>query len=375
MCIKTIWKRFAIGFGVAVSLAAATGTLGLAEDSIEMISPSGFMGWFNAPFVIELVVEYQLDSPAECGGASPQNYVELWAYGPRSHLGDQWGEVVYLGPDPCAGTISRSIHIDSWGEGLIDVRSRLKGFVSPSGGACCGYDESFADFSYGIDYTEPVIEITVPQVGAKYALGEEVLADFTAEDPPGWKIANGWYWLSGLDKVTSTVPNGQPLDTSQLGAHAFTVTATDNAGNRTTATVNYSVVAVPITIVPTGDAGPEAFLDTVIEVPEDEDPPMAGDLPLVATHAVGDVITGSCQVLYEPGYPIGGSFVHVYVYSVDIDALPEVLELLNHWMAPYSVTEREYQIAWETEDLAPGYYDLVLYFEDASTVTFRIQLT
>jgi len=132
---------------------------------------------------------------------------------------------------------------------------------------------------------------------------------------------------------------------------------------------------LPITIVPTGDAGPEAFLDTVIEVPEDEDPPMAGELPLVATHAVGDVITGSCQVLYEPGNPIGGSFVHIYVYSVDIDATPEVLELLNHWMAPYSVTEREYQIAWETEDFAPGYYDLVLFFEDASTVTLRIELT
>jgi hypothetical protein len=38
-----------------------------------------------------------------------------------------------------------------------------------------------------------------------------------------------------------TVSSGGPVDTSGFGAKTFTVTATDNAGNVTTQTVNYSV--------------------------------------------------------------------------------------------------------------------------------------
>jgi hypothetical protein len=39
---------------------------------------------------------------------------------------------------------------------------------------------------------------------------------------------------------SGTVPNGSPIDTS-LGAHTFTVTGTDKAGNVTTVTRHYSV--------------------------------------------------------------------------------------------------------------------------------------
>ena len=46
---------------------------------------------------------------------------------------------------------------------------------------------------------------------------------------------------SGLDTCVGTVANGHAIDTSTLGDHTFTVTATDQAGNVTTTVSHYSV--------------------------------------------------------------------------------------------------------------------------------------
>ncbi len=48
---------------------------------------------------------------------------------------------------------------------------------------------------------------------------------------------------SGLKSCIGTVPNGQPIDTSDTGEFQFTVTAVDNAGNDRTMTVTYRVAA------------------------------------------------------------------------------------------------------------------------------------
>ena len=128
--------------------------------------------------------------------------------------------------------------------------------------------------------------------------------------------------------------------------------------------------------IPTGDAGPDEFLDIVLPLAEGEEPPMIGELPLAAIHAVGDAVGGSCQFLDSYGQPGLAGYIHIYVYSVDVDARPETRELVAHWMAPYNWDTQEYMIAWDTSELAPGYYDLRLYFGSPDTAqTFRIELT
>jgi hypothetical protein len=47
-----------------------------------------------------------------------------------------------------------------------------------------------------------------------------------------------------------TVANGQPIDTSTLGDHSFTVVATDNYGLTTSTTVGYFVEAAPVDTTP-----------------------------------------------------------------------------------------------------------------------------
>jgi hypothetical protein len=127
-------------------------------------------------------------------------------------------------------------------------------------------------------------------------------------------------------------------------------------------------------VIPTGDGGPDSFLDALLPLAEGEVAPMIGLQPLAAVHAVGDVVTGSCQILNSSDLPTGASYVHIYTYSVDVSAHPESVVLLDHWMASYNHSTQEFEIAWDTSGLAPGYYDLYLSFADGSSELMRIQL-
>jgi len=130
----------------------------------------------------------------------------------------------------------------------------------------------------------------------------------------------------------------------------------------------------PLVIIPMGEAGPSELLDVVIPIIEGEEPLMAGTQVLTAIHEVGAVITGNCQILGATGYPTGASYIHVYLYSVDIATRPETVVLLSHWMAHFNRDTLEYEIAVDTMELAPGYYDIYLSFQDGTAYTFRIQL-
>jgi hypothetical protein len=82
------------------------------------------------------------------------------------------------------------------------------------------------------DRAGPTIAIVTPADGAVYSKGQRVLAAYTCADQPGG---------SGVATCNGTVPNGSPVDTSGLGPHSFTVTATDKAGNSVSKTVTYNV--------------------------------------------------------------------------------------------------------------------------------------
>jgi hypothetical protein len=82
------------------------------------------------------------------------------------------------------------------------------------------------------DRTPPTISFAVPSDGATYTFGEQVWASYSCDDHNG----------SGLNGCKGDVANGAPIDTSTFGAHTFTVTAYDRAGNVAHETHTYSVV-------------------------------------------------------------------------------------------------------------------------------------
>jgi hypothetical protein len=82
-----------------------------------------------------------------------------------------------------------------------------------------------------IDKTAPDVTIVTPEDGGSYTFKQTILANWFASDA-----------LSDIDTAVGTVPSGDPIDTSSLGAKSFTVTATDLAGNSSEVTASYDVV-------------------------------------------------------------------------------------------------------------------------------------
>lgn len=111
------------------------------------------------------------------------------------------------------------------------------------------------------DQQAPTIDLRTPVDGAQYALGANVVADYSCADEGN----------TGLASCTGDAPDGDPIDTSTLGHHDFTVVARDGAGNETTVTHGYTVVDEPFgfdgflgsiedgSVVRAGDAIPIAF--------------------------------------------------------------------------------------------------------------------
>jgi hypothetical protein len=84
-----------------------------------------------------------------------------------------------------------------------------------------------------VDRRAPTITVGSPVEGGVYKLGERVLADYSCADEPGG---------SGVAGCDGSVALGAELDTSEVGPKTFEVQTADNAGNRASRTVAYSVV-------------------------------------------------------------------------------------------------------------------------------------
>ncbi|MFN8474975.1 MAG: hypothetical protein U0822_22500 [Anaerolineae bacterium] len=94
-----------------------------------------------------------------------------------------------------------------------------------------------ATLTVSIDATPPTISITSPVEGAFYLTGAPLTASYTCSDPGG----SGVKTCVGTEQGGAVVNNGSPLSTATVGARAFKVTATDNAGNSVSKTVHYTV--------------------------------------------------------------------------------------------------------------------------------------
>ncbi len=129
-----------------------------------------------------------------------------------------------------------------------------------------GVEEKIVGFEnpYGIavvpvlDRNPPSVFVGTPADGAAYQPGETVIANYVCFDGG-----------SGIHSCEGTVPDGEPIDTSLLFlSKQFTVIATDNAGNVTTVTHDYTIdglaPSITITTPPEGavyDQGEVVFAD------------------------------------------------------------------------------------------------------------------
>ena len=140
-------------------------------------------------------------------------------------------------------------------------------------------------------------------------------------------------------------------------------------------TLNPPPGTVPdIVITPMGTAGASTFLDRCLQLGEGEEPPMAGLCQLTAIYEVGEAVTGACSILNPASNFVWRSYIHVFIYAVDIEVRPEVLTLLDHWVVRYDRDRDGYYYSWDTAEYALGYYDVYLAFPDGSGHTCRIQL-
>jgi hypothetical protein len=79
----------------------------------------------------------------------------------------------------------------------------------------------------------PPVSIQAPAQGARYRLGHAVAARYSCA-----ATATG----PALESCVGTVPAGHRINTRTLGAHSFSVSATNDQGESTTETVTYKVV-------------------------------------------------------------------------------------------------------------------------------------
>jgi Tol biopolymer transport system component len=146
---------------------------------------------------------------------------------PVSARGDDANDAA---PTAQRGAISADGNTIAWttrATNLID--SFLDGNGADAGDAFAWIERTTA----AQDPLKPTVEINTPQDEKLYRQDTVVLADYECADEGP----------SGLASCEGTVPAGTPLDFSDTGSFDFTVTATDNAGNVTTKTVQYRVAS------------------------------------------------------------------------------------------------------------------------------------
>ena len=78
----------------------------------------------------------------------------------------------------------------------------------------------------------PSVRISSPASGARYTHGQVVRAGYACQDGAGGP---------GIASCTGPVATGRPINTTTVGRHSFTVTATSTDGQTATSTAGYTV--------------------------------------------------------------------------------------------------------------------------------------
>ena len=94
-----------------------------------------------------------------------------------------------------------------------------------------GWTTNYKSVVYTVDDDAPSISITVPSTGTIYPAKASIASSFNCSDGTGSGVAN----CNGASQINTTPGTGI------LTSKSFTVTSSDNVGNSSTKTVNYSV--------------------------------------------------------------------------------------------------------------------------------------
>ncbi|MGE4427053.1 MAG: hypothetical protein AB7G37_11430 [Solirubrobacteraceae bacterium] len=98
----------------------------------------------------------------------------------------------------------------------------------------CGWSRgaAFIEVTADVPNEPPTATITGPQDGAEYYVGQDVEAAFACEAVAADQT---------IETCEGTVPEGEAIDTANVGTRMFTVRAVDSAGNEGFETATYTV--------------------------------------------------------------------------------------------------------------------------------------
>lgn len=207
-----------------------------------------------------------------------------------------------------------------------------------------------------IDLTPPRIVVHTPARDASYLLHQNVVVDWLAYDR-----------LSGLELVEASAQSGSFLDTSLPGHQTFWVFARDRAGNTARAEVDYRVLCVIETVLPSG-----FYLDRLLP-PEERF--LAWKFPVLARYTRGETITIAFRLLDAQGR--AGPWTRPTLLVTQVRPDPEFGEKHTIWAwlsIPYDQEVGFYKLVYDTSEREPGIYDLWLSFGDSQSERLRVEI-
>jgi hypothetical protein len=198
---------------------------------------------------------------------------------------------------------------------------------------------------FKIDKTPPEVKIDAPAEGAEYILRAPVVTSWSAIDA-----------LSGLDSVVGSAASGAALNTSVVGPQTLSVTATDKAGNKTTATRAYHVRYIYGGVLP----------------PIDQDNS--------SLFKLGRVVPVKFQLRDALGGFISTAVARIYLSKVSDQAAGEEVEAVSPGQANtgnlfrYDSSSQQYIFNLGTKSLSAGTWKIRIDLDDSTSKQATIAL-
>lgn len=202
--------------GVSSPGRLATGVVGAHADTVPATSKDGQTATETISYTVAAAPSAQINSPANA---------TTYQQGQAVNAAYDCGEGA-SGPGlaSCAGTVATGQPIDT---STLGAHSFTVTATSQDGQTA----------TRAVVYTvaaPPSAQISSPANGATYSQGQVIDAAYDCAEG-----ARG----PGVASCAGTVAAGQPIDTSTLGTHSFTVTASSQDGQTAATTIHYTVTA------------------------------------------------------------------------------------------------------------------------------------